>query len=108
LFGSFLNDCCFLNRVSENTVDKVDWRVSAGLVRLHRGSAPRRLTARPAESELPEAEINHFMEQSLRKQPIVFINSVCLFIPIFQKSSLRDKHLCDIFVTTIPDWITSF
>jgi hypothetical protein len=32
--------------------------------------APRRLTARPAESEHPETEINAFQEQQgLRKQP---------------------------------------
>jgi len=50
------------------TIDKkVDWSGrcetpagAAGQVRPHRRLAPRRLTARPAESEHPEAEINHF------------------------------------------------
>ena len=44
----------------------IDWSVrcetpagEAGQVRHQRHFVPRRLTARPAESEHPEAEINH-------------------------------------------------
>jgi hypothetical protein len=42
--------------------------------------APRRLTARPAESEAPGAEINHFSnnknvyEKSLKKKEADFVN----------------------------------
>jgi hypothetical protein len=49
---------------------EVDWSVrcetpagAAGQVRHKRCKAPRWLTARPAESEHPEAEINHLQEQ---------------------------------------------
>ena len=74
--GSFLIDICFQPKIV------VDWSVrcetpagAVGQVRSHRCVAPRRLTAHPAESEHPEAEINYcctllyFKQQSLRTEP---------------------------------------
>ena len=76
IFGSFLKDCCFQPKIV------VDWSArcetpagAVGQVRPHRCVAPRRLTAHPAESEHPEAEINncctllYFKQQSLRTEP---------------------------------------
>ena len=76
LNGSFLKYCCFQAKIV------VDWSVrcetpagAVGQVRPRRCVAPRRLTAHPAESEHPEAEINncctllYFKQQSLRTEP---------------------------------------
>jgi hypothetical protein len=74
ILGSFLIYCCFR---TFTLLRLVDWRArcetpagSAGQVRPRHREAIRRLTARPAESEHPGAEINPFkLQQSLRKQP---------------------------------------
>ena len=53
---------------------EVDWNGrcetpagAAGQVRPHRSYAPRRLTARPAESEQPAVEINHSISSRTTK-----------------------------------------